>query len=169
MSWDEGTLGGLGSARLGKARFTGSTVRRLTGSAVHRFTGSAVRRFTGLAVHRLAGSQVPRLTGSPVGRFSGSMVRRAGSAGSSLRFEPGPREKCPSLPVRTRVRRFGHRFAGSPYYDIPKKSKQNTLLWVAAPREGNPPGKHIYFLNACLRKNVIAGFQTAFFIVLTCS
>ena len=115
---DEGTLGGLGSARLGKARFTGSTVRRLTGSAVHRFTGSAVRRFTGLAVHRLAGSQVPRLTGSPVGRFSGSMVRRAGSAGSSLRFEPGPREKCPSLPVRTRVRRFGHRFAGSTYYDV---------------------------------------------------
>ena len=113
---DEGTLGGLGSARLGKARFTGSTVRRLTGSAVHRFTGSAVRRFTGLAVHRLAGSQVPRLTGSPVGRFSGSMVRRAGSAGSSLRFEPGPREKCPSLPVRTRVRRFGHRFAGSTYF-----------------------------------------------------
>ena len=85
-----------------------------TGSGCCRFAGSAVRRFTGLAVHRLAGSQVPRLTGSPVGRFSGSMVRRAGSAGSSLRFEPGPREKCPSLPVRTRVRRFGHRFAGSP-------------------------------------------------------
>ena len=135
VSWDEGTLGGLGSARLGKARFTGSTVRRLTGSAVHRFTGSAVRRFTGLAVHRLAGSQVPRLTGSPVGRFSGSMVRRAGSAGSSLRFEPGPREKCPSLPVRTRVRRFGHRFAGSTYFGIAVKShyEQNKLLKSTCP------------------------------------
>ena len=46
--------------------------------------------------------------------------------------------------------------------NIPKKFKQNTLLWVAAPREGNPPGKHIFF-KCFFTKNVIVGLQTVFF------
>ena len=44
-----------------------------------------------------------------------------------------------------------------------KKSLNKTPFYGSAyPREGNPPGKHI-FLNAFQRKNVILGLQTAFF------
>ena len=48
------------------------------------------------------------------------------------------------LNIQKKVLIFQERFKHSPKsLNIPKKSKQNTLLWVAAPREGNPPGKHI--------------------------
>ena len=46
--------------------------------------------------------------------------------------------------------------------NIPKKSKQNTLLWVAAPREGNPPGKHNFF-RCIFTKKYDFSLQTAFF------
>ena len=36
--------------------------------------------------------------------------------------------------------------------NIPKKSKQNTLLWVATPPGGKPPRKTYLFLNERLRK-----------------
>ena len=75
-------------------------------------------------VGHCSGSNLWFLRWVPIRRFPSLSLRLAGFtsspqlAGSNLRFEP-TRTMFPSRwPVRTRVRRFGHRFSGSVSFDV---------------------------------------------------